>query len=494
MVRPKSHGPGLGPLARGRGPGRGDCRHELRAVRLGGEDVLVGMPVRLATDPGYRGRGIFRDLEHENEARAEANGIRLLVTVPNAASTPVFLRRLGWTRLAPLRVWARPRLGFLHRRQSAGGGGGGARAARSSRRRGLARPGLPRTGAFATAPAPTARSSTPAVTRSSGAAVSAGSMPPSSLRPAAPSSGRFAGHSQPQPAPSQRLPCRRPARSGHSPRSASSRRQRPSRFSGGRSTRRSRCRSGSPSSSATWISSDVWYLRCARRRPGRRGDRCRDDLGDRPPRARPRCGRVVRPCVLGYRRLAVIDLVTGASRSRTRPDDVVAVFNGELYNFRELRSESTRRPRHPWTGDTPALPHPYEEMGSTSSAARGNVRDRTLGPRAPAPRPRPRPLWARSHSSTRSCLTAARLRVRDEGAASAPRAPAELDLQAARRLPGAPVRPAPRNRSRRRRKVPAGSHRRLRGRTVEERSLLASSGAVRRAVGGGDGSSVSVRR
>src|SRR2546428_9191098 len=56
-------------------------------------------------------------------------------------------------------------------------------------------------------------------------------------------------------------------------------------------------------------------------------------------------------CVLGYRRLSIIDLATGDQPVRNERDDVVAVFNGELYNFRELRREleaagrETRRTR-----------------------------------------------------------------------------------------------------------------------------------------------------
>ena len=42
-------------------------------------------------------------------------------------------------------------------------------------------------------------------------------------------------------------------------------------------------------------------------------------------------------CVLGHRRLQVIDLATGNQPVANEPGDVVAVFNGELYNFRELR-------------------------------------------------------------------------------------------------------------------------------------------------------------
>jgi GNAT superfamily N-acetyltransferase len=76
---------------------------------IGGEEIEVGMPLRVATDPAFRGRGIFAKLEGANEERARELGIRMLLTVPNAASAPVFLERLGWTPLPPLRVWLRLR-------------------------------------------------------------------------------------------------------------------------------------------------------------------------------------------------------------------------------------------------------------------------------------------------------------------------------------------------------------------------------------------------
>jgi predicted N-acetyltransferase YhbS len=79
-------------------------------MAVGGEELEVGMPVRLATDPEHRGRGIFVALEEANEERARALGLRLLLIVPNAASTPILEGRLGWSRLEPLRLWARPRL------------------------------------------------------------------------------------------------------------------------------------------------------------------------------------------------------------------------------------------------------------------------------------------------------------------------------------------------------------------------------------------------
>ncbi|HEY3920835.1 MAG TPA: GNAT family N-acetyltransferase [Gaiellaceae bacterium] len=76
---------------------------------IGGRELEVGMPLRVATDPVYRGRGIFAELEHANEERARERGVALLLTVPNAASAPVFLEKLGWKALPLLRVWARLR-------------------------------------------------------------------------------------------------------------------------------------------------------------------------------------------------------------------------------------------------------------------------------------------------------------------------------------------------------------------------------------------------
>jgi len=79
-------------------------------MSIRGDEVEVGMPLRVATDPDYRGRGLFAELQAANEARVRDAGVRLLLTVPNAASAPVFLKRLGWKPLPSLRVWARPRL------------------------------------------------------------------------------------------------------------------------------------------------------------------------------------------------------------------------------------------------------------------------------------------------------------------------------------------------------------------------------------------------
>src|SRR5215216_8132323 len=69
-------------------------------------------------------------------------------------------------------------------------------------------------------------------------------------------------------------------------------------------------------------------------------------------------------CVLGYRRLSIIDLQTGDQPVANERGDVVAVFNGELYNFRQLRRELEAKGHEiRGTGDSPLIPHAYEEWG-----------------------------------------------------------------------------------------------------------------------------------
>jgi asparagine synthase (glutamine-hydrolysing) len=67
---------------------------------------------------------------------------------------------------------------------------------------------------------------------------------------------------------------------------------------------------------------------------------------------------------LGMRRLAVLDLVTGDQPVTNESGSVHAVFNGEIYNYRELRAELTARGhRFRGTGDSEVIPPLYEEHG-----------------------------------------------------------------------------------------------------------------------------------
>jgi asparagine synthase (glutamine-hydrolysing) len=67
-------------------------------------------------------------------------------------------------------------------------------------------------------------------------------------------------------------------------------------------------------------------------------------------------------CVLGHQRLKIVDLETGYQPVANESGDIVCVFNGELYNFPELREELCGHEVR-GTGDTPVLPHLYEEHG-----------------------------------------------------------------------------------------------------------------------------------
>ncbi len=67
--------------------------------------------------------------------------------------------------------------------------------------------------------------------------------------------------------------------------------------------------------------------------------------------------------MLGYRRLSIVDLQTGEQPVANESGSVVCVFNGELYNFRELRARLERSHEIRGTGDTPVIPHLYEERG-----------------------------------------------------------------------------------------------------------------------------------
>jgi asparagine synthase (glutamine-hydrolysing) len=69
---------------------------------------------------------------------------------------------------------------------------------------------------------------------------------------------------------------------------------------------------------------------------------------------------------LGHRRLAVIDLADGAQPMSTADGGLAVVFNGEIYNFRELRAELEAQGHRFLSdhSDTEVLLHGYREWGS----------------------------------------------------------------------------------------------------------------------------------
>ena len=70
------------------------------------------------------------------------------------------------------------------------------------------------------------------------------------------------------------------------------------------------------------------------------------------------------PVGLGHRRLSIIDLKTGAQPMSNEDDSIWVVYNGEIYNFEELRSRLIAS-GHKFKSntDTEVIVHLYEEMG-----------------------------------------------------------------------------------------------------------------------------------
>ena len=71
------------------------------------------------------------------------------------------------------------------------------------------------------------------------------------------------------------------------------------------------------------------------------------------------------PFFLGFRRLAIIDLQSGAQPMATADGRFVIVFNGEIYNYIELREElRARGATFHTTSDTEVILHGYQAWGT----------------------------------------------------------------------------------------------------------------------------------
>ena len=67
---------------------------------------------------------------------------------------------------------------------------------------------------------------------------------------------------------------------------------------------------------------------------------------------------------LGHKRLKIIDLETGLQPISNEDESIYIIFNGEIYNFKELRYRLQKNGHHFKTkSDTEVIIHLYEEMG-----------------------------------------------------------------------------------------------------------------------------------
>src|SRR5580704_1470076 len=68
---------------------------------------------------------------------------------------------------------------------------------------------------------------------------------------------------------------------------------------------------------------------------------------------------------LAMRRLSIIDIQTGRQPIGNEDETIWIVFNGEIYNHRELRRElESRGHRYRTRSDTETIVHLYEEYGN----------------------------------------------------------------------------------------------------------------------------------
>src|SRR5712692_6778758 len=73
---------------------------------------------------------------------------------------------------------------------------------------------------------------------------------------------------------------------------------------------------------------------------------------------------VAPPVALGFRRLSIVDLTGGHQPMSNEDGSVWIIFNGEIYNHKDIRAELERRGhRYTTKSDTETIVHAYEEYG-----------------------------------------------------------------------------------------------------------------------------------
>lgn len=95
--------------------------------------------------------------------------------------------------------------------------------------------------------------------------------------------------------------------------------------------------------------------------------------GDQPSPEQP-------AVALGHRRLSIIDVAGSAQPLGNEDQSIQIVFNGEIYNYRELRQQLLSHGHQFRTdGDTEVIVHLYEEFGLDFVRRLRHVCPRNLG-------------------------------------------------------------------------------------------------------------------